>query len=122
MSFPQVNFKAIHVDIDQTLQNVLDQKLQSLEKFIGDETDVKCDAEFDKVAASQSGKIHRLKVNLWFRGKLYRAEATEDSFEMAIDEVRNELDKELRRANDKHGSLMKRGGRAIKNMMRFGSD
>ncbi|MFT5036670.1 MAG: ribosomal subunit interface protein [Candidatus Azotimanducaceae bacterium] len=121
MSFPQINFKAMHTEVDPALRDLLEVKLQSLERFIGDETDVKCDVEFDKVTSSQSGKIYRIKVNLWLHGKTYHVDATEDSFELALDEVRSELDKELRRANDKRGSLVKRGGRAIKNMMKFGS-
>lgn len=120
MSFPIINFKATNTELDQRLQTLVDQKFSSLEKFIGDETDVKCDVEFEKVTASQSGKVFRLETNLWLAGTMYRAEATEQSFEEAIDEVRNELDKELRRANDKHDTLVKKGGRAIKEMMQNG--
>lgn len=120
MTMPIINYKATSMDMDGRLQTLVDQKFQSLDKFIGDETDVKCDVEFEKVTDSQTGKVHRVETNLWLAGKLYRAEATELSFEEAIDEVRNELDKELRRANDKHSTLVKRGGRAIKRMMRMG--
>lgn len=121
MSFPIINFKSTNTESDVALQDLLQDKLTSLEKFIGEETDVKCDAEFEKTTPQQSGAVHRVEVNFWLRGKLYRADATEVSFEAAIDEVRNELDKELSRANDKHNSLIKRGGRKIKEMLRFGS-
>lgn len=121
MTFPTIQFKATNTETDEALQTLLEQKFNSLDKFVGDETDVKCEVEFEKVAPSQSGHVHRVEANLWLHGKMYRAEATEESFEMAIDEVRNELDKELRRANDKRDSLIKRGGRKIKEMLRFGS-
>ena len=121
MSFPIINFKNTNTESNIDLQDLVTDKFTSLEKFLGDETDVKCDVEFEKVTNSQSGDIFRVETNLWLHGKLYRAEASLDSFEKAIDEVRNELDKELRRANDKRDSLIKRGGRAIKDMMRFGS-
>lgn len=120
MAFPMINFKANNTEMDQRLQDLVDHKFQTLDKFIGDETDVKCDVEFEKMTAHVSGQIHRVEANLWLHGKLYRAEATEESFEAAIDEVRNELDKELRRANSKRESLIKRGGRRIKEMLRFG--
>ncbi len=116
---PMINYKATNAEVDPQLQEVMDQKLASLEKYIGDETDVNCDVEFEKVTASQSGKVHRVTVNLWLAGTLHRAEATEMSFEEAIDEVRNELDKELRRSRSKQDTLMKRGGRALKKMMRM---
>lgn len=120
MSFPTINYKATATEMDESLQELVDHKFESLSKFIGDETDVKCDVEFEKVTTSQSGSVHRVEANLWLHGKLYRAEATEASFEAAIDEVRDELDKELRRSNDKRDTLLKRGGRKLKKMMRFG--
>lgn len=121
MPLPIINYKATNTELNQRLQTLLEQKLTSLEKFIGDETDVKIDAEFEKVAPQQSGTVHRVEVNLWVRGTLYRAEATALSYEEAIDQVRDELDKELRRARDKRESLIRRGGREIKEMIQTGS-
>ncbi len=119
MSFPTIQFKFTSIDQSETPHVLLEDKFQSLGKFVGEETDVKCEVEFEKVTNSKSGEVHRVEANLWLHGKMYRAEATENSFEAATDEVRNELDKELRRANDKRHSLIKRGGRAIKEMLRF---
>lgn len=120
MSFPAINFKFSGVESTAVPVQLLEDKFQLLGKFVGDETDVKCEVEFEKVTASQSGEVHRVEANLWLHGTLYRADATELSFEAAIDEVRDELDKELRRANDKRHSLVRRGGRAIKDLLRFG--
>ena len=119
--FPTISFKTTNTDSDPALQSLLEQKFSSLEKFLREGSDVSCNVEFEKVAPKQSGLVHRVEANLRINGKLYRAEATLRSFEEAIDEVRNELDKELRRAGDKRDSLMKRGGRKIKEMFRFGS-
>ncbi|MEX0931056.1 MAG: ribosome-associated translation inhibitor RaiA [Candidatus Paceibacterota bacterium] len=119
MSFPTVNFKKTNADVADTLLDLAEEKLQTLEKFIG-EAPTLCEAEFEKVSNQQSGPVHRFEVNLEVNGKLYRAEATAENFEQAIDEVRNELDKELRRARDKKDTLIRRGGRKIKQMLRFG--
>lgn len=115
-----IQFKATNTELDPTLTSVVEHKFTSLEKFTGGVPEVLCEVEFEKETAQQSGRVFRVEANLTVKGKLFRAEATEESFEKAIDEVRNELDKELRRANDKHDTLIKKGGRAIKNMMRFG--
>jgi ribosomal subunit interface protein len=121
MTMPIINYKATGVEHDHELQTLLEAKFTSLEKYIGDETDVKCEVEFSKSAPQESGQVHTVEVNLWLKGTMYRAEATEDQFEKAIDEVRDELDKELRRAIKKEQGLLKRGGRKLKEMMRFGS-
>lgn len=115
-----INFKFTNTESSDGLKTVLEQKLQSLEKFIGDETDVKCDVEFEKVTTSEHGPVYRVEVNLYVAGTMYRAEATLETFEEAIDEVRDELDKELRRNNKKHADLIKKGGRKIKEWLRFG--
>lgn len=122
MAFPTIQFKATNIDLEDSWQRLVEQKFQSLEKYVGDETDTKCDVEFEKETGEHhnAGRIHRVEANLFLGGKLYRAVATKESFEQAIDEVRAELDKELRRANDKKETLIKRGGRKIKEMLRLG--
>ena len=122
MSFPIIQFKATNTELIGELQDILENKLRSLEKYLGDETDLKCAVEFEKITSQNSGKIYRVEVNLYVKGKLHRAESTETTFEEAIDEVRNELDKELRRSNKKRDTLMKKGGRKIKEMLRFGRE
>lgn len=120
MAFPTITTRVTNTDIAGDLKNILEQKLYSLEKFIGNETDVKCDVEFEKVAPHEKGPIFRVEVNLLVAGVMHRAEATKESFAEAIDEVRNQLDKELRRHNKKQNTLLKKGGRQLKEMARFG--
>jgi ribosomal subunit interface protein len=112
-----INFNYNNHPETQALTAVTEQKLGSLKKFIGTDQSVVCDAEFDKVAANQKGSIFRFAVNLQIEGELYRAEATEESFEAAVDEVRAELDKRLRRNKSKKDSLGKRAGRAMKRLI-----
>ncbi len=113
-----INFNYNNHPEAQTLSAVAEQKLQTLKKFISDSQSVVCDVEFDKVAANQKGAIFHVGVNLQVDGAMYRADATEESFEAAIDEVRDELDKRLRRTKSKKDSLGKRAGRAVKKLLR----
>ena len=121
MSFPTIQYKATNTELDEGLARLVDQKFESLARYVGEETDVKCEVEFEKETAHQSGEVFRVEANLFLAGKLYRAEASEISFEKSIDEVRSELDKELRRSFKKHETLVKKGGRKIKEMLRFGN-
>lgn len=120
MSFPTIQFKATQVTVADSLKVLVTQKLQSLDRYVGNESDVRCEVEFERVAPHQNGAIFRIEANVWLAGTLYRAEATEESFEKAVDVVRGELDRELRRARTKHDSLVKKGGRKLKDMLRFG--
>ena len=117
MTFPTINYKYNSLDEAQALADLVDQKMAVFDKYIGGAKSVTCDVEFSKVAPQQKGQIFHMEVNLMIEGSLYRAEATEESFEKAIDEVRDELDKELRRAKEKQATLDKQAGREVKEKM-----
>jgi ribosomal subunit interface protein len=122
MSFPTINTKATNIELTPELESLLEQKLEPLGKFIPEgETDLKCEVELEKVAEHQSGKIYRSEINLYVAGTLFRAEGTEDQMEKAIDEMRDAVKRELRKTQDKRESLIRRGGRRLKEMMRFGA-
>lgn len=109
-----INYKYNDLEEAKAVAPIMDAKLQMLEKFTTEGSSVLCEVEFEKIATHQNGKIFRAEANVTIDGRLYRAEAVEDSFEKAIDEVRNELDKELRRSKDKQQSMLKRAGRRVK--------
>ena len=114
MTFPIINYKYNNLPDGESLAQLTDQKLEALGKFIADDATTTCEVEFEKVGAHQQGKIHRVEVNLRVDGTLHRAEAVDESFELAIDEVRDELDKKLRRAKEKSKSLLRRAGQQVK--------
>lgn len=109
-----ITYKYNSVEAADALAKLTDQKLEPLGRLIPDNVSVICEVEFEKIAAQQQGKIHRVEANLTVDGTLHRADAVEESFELAIDEVRDELNKKLRRAKDKNKSLLKRAGQRVK--------
>lgn len=122
MGFPNIQYKATNVRLEDGWRSLVEQKFQTLAKYIGNETDAKCDVEFEKETGEHhnNGMIHRVEANLFLRGKLHRAVSVKESFEQAIDDVRGELDNELRKSAEKRETLFKRGKRRIKDMLRFG--
>lgn len=120
MSFPLVNFKITNAEVDDNLKTIAEGKLSGLDKFIGDAPAI-CDFEFEKITNHhQQGNIHRVEVNLEVNGKLYRAEATSETFEKAIDEVKDDLWNKLQSVHGKKEALLKRGARKVKEMIRWG--
>ena len=109
-----INFTYNNLEEARALTDITQQKLSTLEKFIAANQSVVCDAEFDKVAANSKGDVFHFAVNLQVDGEMFRADATEENFEAAVDEVRNELDKLLRRNKSKKDTLDKKAGRALK--------
>ena len=120
MTFPTIQFKATNVHMEGKWKDQATKKLSALTKFLGNQTDVSCQVEFERMTAHQSGDVCRVEANLYANGKMFRADALEHTFENAIDVVRKELERELSKAHQKHDTLIKRGRRKIKEMLRFG--
>jgi len=117
MTFPDIKYRYNDLEEAQALASIVDQKLITLEKYLNGNESAVCEVEFGKVASHQNGKIYRVEANLTIDGVLYRAEATEESFEKAIDEMKAELDTEIRRAKNKQETLKKEAGRELKEKM-----
>jgi putative sigma-54 modulation protein len=117
MAFPTITYKYNGLEEAKSLADIVEQKIAPLERLVGETANIHIEVEFEKLTAQQQGRIFRVEVNLSVDGTLYRAEATEESFESAIDEVRDELDKELSRAKDKQVTLDKAAGREAKEQL-----
>lgn len=122
MSFPTITFKHSHTDEGRQLEAVVVHKFAALAKYIGEETDVRCEVEFLKEAGNQSGLIYRTEANVWVAGTLFRAEATEETFEKAIDSVRDDLDAEMHKVHDKRVALARAGAREAKQLLQQAPD
>ncbi len=120
MTFPIINYKFNGIEEAKSFTAVVEQRFATLQKLIPNGASTVCEIEFEKVSAHQHGRLHRVESNLTINGRLYRAEATENTFEEAIAKVRDELDYELSRSKDKHDTLHKRAGRAFKNLLSRG--
>ncbi|MCB9816149.1 ribosome-associated translation inhibitor RaiA [Candidatus Nomurabacteria bacterium] len=117
MTFPSINYKFNDLAEAQALTELIEKKCEAFSKYLHDNDAVTCEIEFQKVAPQQNGQVHQVEANLQINGTLYRAVATEETFEKAIDEVRDELDKELRTAKEKQVTRDKQAGREAKEMM-----
>lgn len=102
------------------MHDFVTQKLSPLSKYVAPNEEIRCEVEFERESPQKSGPICRVEVNVWVAGTLYRAETVQQTFEAAVDIVRDDLDVEMRKAHKKRHSLLRRGGRKIKDLMRFG--
>lgn len=119
--FPDIKLKATNYAHTPEIVHVLEKRLSKLEKFLPrDETALSCDVELERLTEHHSGRVFRAEVNFKVGGDLLRAEATEERMEDAIDRVRSELKRELRRLSSKRQSIFRRGATRLKEMMRFG--
>ncbi len=67
----------------------------------------------------RSSEPFRLVARLIIDNKVFHAEAVKPSPESAADRVRSELEQEIRKSRGRSRKLWKRGGVALKKMLRF---
>lgn len=115
-----INFKITNAEVSDDLRTVAENKLSTLSKYIGEDPAI-CDLEFEKVTNHhQQGVIFRVEINLERNGKFFRAEATAENFEKAIDDARADLEQSLKSERGKREALWKKGARLVKDRMRWG--
>lgn len=120
MVFQNITFKHTNTEVGDGMDAYATEKLSTLLKYVSEDQEAKAEVEYEKIVAHKTGPVCRVEVNIWIGGELYRAQNTQSTFEAAVDVVRDELDQEMRKAHKRRHSLLRRGGRKIKEMMRFG--
>jgi ribosomal subunit interface protein len=120
MSFQNIAFKHTNTTVDSQLDGYVAEKLDTLAKYV-DADLARVEVEYEKVPSHRQGDIYRVEVNISVGGDYYRAENTKETFEAAINLVRDELDVEMNKNQKKRISLFRKGARKIKEMMRFGN-
>ena len=102
------------------IRTYLDEKLLAIDKLIdSDPETVRCDVELGK-ARENHAHAFRAEMNLFIGGAMVRSEATGETLQVALDEVKDEIVRQLKKSKQKHTSLLRRGGASVKNWLRFG--
>ncbi|KKW07321.1 MAG: hypothetical protein UY42_C0014G0020 [Parcubacteria group bacterium GW2011_GWA2_49_16] len=119
----KINIKTTNMELSSALLAYVEEKLRSVEKFMIPHEDEEPLVQVEVGQTTkhhQSGDIFRAEVNLSVRGKYFRAVSEKSDLYAAIDDMRNELVRELNSKKEKDRTLMRRGAGVIKNILRFG--
>lgn len=116
----QIHFKGTNYDLPASVSQLAKKKIDSLRKFVSKKEDaVQVYVELGKESgAHQSGRIWRAEINFDLEGERFRAVATEESIDTAIDTAVGELGTLLRHAQTKKRDLARKGGATIKSLLR----
>jgi ribosomal subunit interface protein len=120
----QITIKATNLELTPEIRNYLNEKIGGLEKFKeGLNGSVIARAEVGTTTAHhQQGKIFRAEVNLNVpkgNQKVLRAVAERENLFEAIDEVKDKLQRELKKYRGGIIARQRRGARLLKRLARF---
>jgi putative sigma-54 modulation protein len=108
--------KSKNFEITSSVENYLQKKIDSLKKFFGDFNEELIKAEIEVGRSTRhhkTGDVFRAEINLSIGGQLFRAESERDDIFVAIDEVRDDLEREIQKFKTKKETVFIRGARSI---------
>ncbi|MFZ2310272.1 MAG: ribosome-associated translation inhibitor RaiA [Patescibacteria group bacterium] len=89
----KMNLKATKLEMTEAIATYAQEKIDMLDKFLGDIQVLNLDLELEKSIGSQNkGEIFRAEINLEIPGELLRVEKTEDDLYKAIDKVKDHME------------------------------
>ena len=116
-----IRIKATNYELTPEVESYLDERLGALEKFIGADLDiVRCEVELGRDAGRP-----RHGANIWFaeisvmrpgRERIY-ARNNAEGVNAAIDDVKEEVERQLLRDRKLHRRIFRKGGAILKRIM-----
>lgn len=117
-----ITIKATKYRLTPETEAIIEEKLAAPLRLLGEKGDTALlEIEIEEAPPEgRSSEPCRLVARLTVDGMVYHAEAVKPSPSSAADRVRSELEAEIRRSHGRAQRLIRRGGAALKNMLRFG--
>ena len=118
-----IRIKATGFELTAETRSYLDDRIAALEKFVSDAGTARCEVELGLAAGGQ-----RHGANMWFaenrilvpgNSPVY-ARNNASSVNAAIDDVKEEVERQLRRGKRLDIRMARKTGAAIKNWLKFG--
>lgn len=112
------------MDLTEALREYVENKLQPLQKLTRVSSNaIHAAVEIGKTTHHhKQGNIFRAEVNFHLAHEMLRAVSVQEDLYAAIDDMKDEIARELATHTTKERTLMRRGAQAIKDMMRGASN
>lgn len=113
-----------NTDLTPELTNYIHEKLGVIEKFIhpsSSDQEILAEVEIGlRSRHHRKGDVYRAEINLTVDGKRYRAVTKENDMYSAIDRLKDETSRVVRKGENRSETLFLKGARKIKNMLKRG--
>lgn len=117
-----ISVKGTNMELTPAISQYIDEKVGSLEKFImaSDPTTVRASIEVGKTTRhhNSGNDIFLAEINLYIDGKTLRAVSEQGTLYAAIDDMKDEITREINSSKNKQRTLFRRGGAAVKNLIK----
>lgn len=118
----QTEVKATGLELTPAIKGYVEEKVGQLERLVDTSTGgVRAEVEVGKTTDHhRHGDVFKSEINLYVSGAVYRAVTTTSDLYAAIDEMKDEVARQIVSKKNKNQTLFRRGARRLKNILRFG--
>ncbi len=115
----KINIKTTVLDLTPAISDYVEKRFEAIEKFFADDSTAQFDIELARTTNHhKNGDIFRAEIHIVAKGVNTYASAEKEDLYIAIDTVRDEVLRKVKSSNEKHRSLVRRGGARIKNIIK----
>jgi putative sigma-54 modulation protein len=118
----KIIIKTTNLELTPEIEERIEEKINSVDKLLDDmdRNVIEARVEIGRTTKHhRKGDIFRAEVNLTLPGRLLRSVAEEWDLRTALDQVKNELQQEIKKYRGKKEAQYKRGARKAKRMLRI---
>lgn len=114
-----VQIKATEMSLTPAIKDYAEKKVLALDKFFHGKGEALCQIEVGKTSHHhKSGNVFRAEISVRAEGKHYYAVSEKDDLYASIDEVKDEIAREVISLKSKKETLFRRGGAKIKQLIK----
>jgi len=128
--FMKITIKASNLKLTSGIRNYIKEKIGGLEKFIqgvkaedrfleGKNFSIEAWVEIERTARHRKGQVFRAECQIKLPRGGARAESTKEDLYLAIDDVKDELQRELKQYTEVKLSKSRRAARRFKRLISF---
>ena|SRR3990167_4422859 len=116
----RLQIKATGISLTSSIEEYVNKKISLIEKHISSlDTDALVSVEVARTTRHhKSGDIFKAEIRVRAGGKEYYAASEKEDLYVAIDDVKDEIVRELVSSKDKSATLLRRGGAKMKEIIK----
>lgn len=114
-----IHIKTTNITLTDAISEYANKRLEKIANLIENDSSAQCDVELGRTTAHHNkGDIFKCEIHLVGSGiNIYNSAEKEDLY-VAIDEVQDDVMRELKAGKKKYTSRIRRGGAKVKAMMK----
>jgi len=114
-----INIKTTNVMSSDAITEYVHKRLEKIGKIVGNDPAAQCDVELARTTGHHNkGDIFKAEIHIVGASKNLYASSEKEDLYMAIDDVQNDILRELTAHKEKQISLVRRGGARVKGIMK----